>query len=106
LLSVAQLVKGSDIDYDQWTYAKRKVNDFEAQLNLIISPNDVKNMTKNYSIMTIKDLNQFKGIDWIRLLNGIFSNANVTVKQTDRVIVTDHKYFSQLFTVVSTQSKE
>lgn len=71
---------------------------------------DLENITSTKSeqiIMPIKYIiKKYKGIDWMRLLNGILVKSNVTIKETDFVIVNDHAYFSRLYNnVINFHSK-
>jgi len=108
LLNAAKLIKGSNIDPIKWNNQLNGVKLLQAKLQQIISPINVTDSVKNYniSIITIKELSQYKGIDLIRLLKGIFSYANITLGDTDQVVVKDHKYFSLLTSVISSQKKE
>jgi hypothetical protein len=57
--------------------------------------------------MTVEKLiDAFQGIDWMRLLNGIFRNTNIDIKPHDLVRVPFPQYLLQLSKIISNETKE
>ncbi len=97
-----KIPKGSYIDDEQWTAKVKAIGELDELLN--------KNkFTINYEshVKTIEQLiDTYKGIDWMRLLNGIFRDTNIDIKLHDLVEVPFPQYLLQLSNVISNQTKE
>ncbi len=96
-----KILKGSHIDDEQWTAKEKAIGELDELLNKNKS-------TINYDspLKTIEQLiDTFKGIDWMRLLNGIFRDTNIDIKLYDLVQVQD-QYLLQLSDVISNLTKE
>jgi hypothetical protein len=99
---MVELLKGSRIDIIDWYLKEMEIFDLMVSLNEIISENDI-----NSPAITVKQLNDiYKGIDWMRLLNGIFLDTKIDIKLDDLVQVPDHHYLSQLSNVIRNQTNE
>ncbi len=102
LRKIAELLKGSPIDDEQWTAKEKAIGELDELLN--------KNKpTNNYDspLKTIEQLiDTYNGIDWMRLLNGIFRDTNIDIKLHDLVEVPFPQYLLQLSNVISNQTKE
>jgi hypothetical protein len=58
-------------------------------------------------VITVQQLiNTYKGIDWMKLLKGIFQDTNIEINLYDLVQVTDHNYLIQLSNLINSQKKE
>jgi hypothetical protein len=98
LRKLAELLKGSPIDIKQFDITA--IENLQKELNEIASQNYV------YSpVITVQKLiDTYKGIDWMRLLKGIFQDTNIEIKSEDLVQVPDHQYLSQLSSVIRNQT--
>jgi hypothetical protein len=93
---IAEILKGSHIDDEQWTQEKIVSEKLE---ELVYDPPS--------PAMTVEKLiDTYKGIDWMRLLNGIFRDTNITIELHDLVQVQDHQYLLQLSNDFNNQTKE
>ncbi len=102
LRKIAELLKGSPIDDKRWTSKNKAIGVLDKLLNKTESKDnlDIPKMTVEKLIDT------YKGIDWMRLLNGIFRDINIDIKLQDLVQVPDRQYLLQLSKAISNQTKE
>ncbi len=100
LRKLAERLKESSIDIKQFNITITDIQNLQKELNEIASENDV------YSpVITVQNLfDTYKGIDWMRLLKGIFRDTNIEIKPEDLVQVPDHQYLSQLSNVIRNQT--
>jgi len=99
---IAEILKGSPIDDEQWTVKKKAIGELDKLLNKTES-----NVSLNSPTITVENLiDDFQGIDWMRLLNGIFRNTNIYIKPNDLVRVPFPQHLLQLLNVISNQPKE
>jgi hypothetical protein len=100
LRKLAERLKESSIDIKQFNITITDIQNLQKELNEIASENDV------YSpVITVQNLfNTYKGIDWMRLLKGIFRDTNIEIKPEDLVQVPDHQYLSKLSSVIRNQT--
>ncbi len=102
LKKIAQLLKGSPIDTKEWNVTTTAIESLEQALNEIVSEVD-----PHRPVITVKELiGTYKGIDWMRLLNGIFRDTNIDIKPEDLVQVLDHQYLLQLSNVIRNQTNK
>ncbi len=100
LRKIAKLLKGSPIDYGQWTHEEIAIEELDKLLIKTESKVDVCS-----PVITVKKLiDTYKSIDWMKLLNGIFGDRSI--KLNDLVQVQDHQYFSQLSDAISSQTNK
>jgi hypothetical protein len=102
LKKIAELLKGSPIDDKQWTVIKKAIRKLDKLLN-----NTEFNVNLYSRAITVEKLiDNYKGINWARLLDGIFRNTNIDIKPYDLVRVWSPKYLLKLSKVISNQPKE
>jgi hypothetical protein len=102
LKKIAQLLKGSPIDIKELNVTTTAIESLEQALNEIVSEVDPYR-----PVITVKELiATYKGIDWMRLLNGIFRDTNIDIKPEDLVQVPDHQYLLQLSNVIRNQTNK
>ncbi len=102
LRKIAEILKGSPIDDEQWTVKKKAIGELDKLLNKTES-----NVSLSSPTITVENLiDDFQGIDWMRLLNRIFRNTNIDIKPNDLVRVPFPQYLLQILNVISNQPKE
>ncbi len=100
LRKLAELIKGSPIDINQFNIIIIAIENLQKELNEIVSEND-----RFSPVITVQKLiDTYKGIDWMKLLKGIFRDTNIEIKPEDLVQVPDHQYLSQLSSVIRKQT--
>ncbi len=98
---IAELLKGFPFNYEQWTAGEEKGEELEEshEITLVYDTTD--------PVMTVEKLiDTYKGIDWMRLLNGIFRGTNIVIKLHDLVRVPSHQSLLQLSNFISNEPKE
>jgi hypothetical protein len=99
---ISQLLKGSPIDIKELNVTTTEIESLDQALNEIVSEVDLYR-----PVITVKELNDtYKGIDWMRLLNGTFRDTNIDIKLEDLVQVPDHQYLLQLSNVIRNQTNK
>jgi hypothetical protein len=101
LEKIAELLKGSPIDDEQWTPAEIASEKLQESFKIELEDD------LNSPVMTVEELNDtYIGIDWMRLLSGIFSHTNIHIKPHDLVRVPFPNYLLELLNITSNDSKE
>jgi UDP-N-acetyl-D-mannosaminuronate dehydrogenase len=102
LKKFAKLLYGSPFDIKQFNKTTKEIENMQKELDEIVHENDI------YSpVITVKKLiDTYEGIEWMRLLNGIFRDTNISMKQEDLVQVLNHRYLLQLSNVIRKQTKK
>jgi hypothetical protein len=100
LRKIAELLKGSPIGDEQWNIKKKAIEELDKLLNKIKSEVDILSIE-----ITVENLiDNYKGINWTRLLNGLFRETNI--KLHDLVQVQDHQYLLQFLDAIRNQTNE
>ncbi len=80
----------------------KAIDNIVSKLKETVTPDNFLN-----PVITVKKLiDTYKGIDWMRLLKGIFQDTNIDIKPYDLVRVTDHNYLIELPNLIRNQTKE
>jgi hypothetical protein len=100
LEQIAQLLKGSPIK--QYSMKAKAIESIATKLKETVTPDNFLN-----PVITVQELiDTYKGIDWMKLLKGIFQDTNIDIKPYDLVQVADHNYLIQLSNFIRSQTKE
>jgi hypothetical protein len=107
LEGIEELLRGFPINESQRNLKYNENQIEEAIRNVEKKIYEVVSNHYNSRLITVQQLNHtYKGIDWMRLLNGVFKDTNIEIKPDDLVEVKDHQYLLQLSNVIFTQTKE
>ncbi len=97
---IAELLKGSPIK--QYSVKAQAIKSIANKLKESVTQDNLLN-----PVITVQQLiNTYKGIDWMKLLKGIFQDTNIEINLYDLVQVTDHNYLIQLSNLINSQKKE
>ncbi|ESO99463.1 hypothetical protein LOTGIDRAFT_158548 [Lottia gigantea] len=81
--------------------------DLETEIaNLTIPPDQRRDNEKLYNRMTVKELSEkIPGFDWLRYLRMIFSNVNITVNETEELVVYAPDYLENMVKLINRTDK-
>ncbi len=107
LESIEELLREFPIDERQRSLKYNEGQIEEAIRNVEKEVYEIASHHFDERVVTVEQLNHtYKGIDWMRLLNGVFKDTNIETKPDDLVQVQDHQYLLQLSNVIFNQKKE
>ncbi len=100
LRKIAELLKGSPIGDEKWNIKMKAIEEIDKLLNKTKSKLNIVSIT-----ITVENLiDNYKGINWTRLLNGLFRETNI--KLHDLVQVQNHQYLLQFLDAIRNQTNE